>query len=238
MSTIDYETVMHELLGLWGEGLEADSWEVRADGLHRSVPVIVRGLVAHTVDCGRATTVLYGSGLPAAAMPLIRAMLEDVITAEWIVENKEAWQAFRKANAIQRAGSLKDFISREPGDSFLADRLVALEAIAQERTPPGRKIVDRSKTVPGSVPDYELYRIASDLTHSGMGVVNLYTASDPRKEGRIGFHTSANHPQAASWFSTAAWLLLRALTVWDQLLVARPFEDRLRVIATVISGHS
>jgi hypothetical protein len=240
MTRVDYRQVMQELIALWDEQLELGSIGLDADEHHKSVPVIVRGLTAHVVDNGRATLTLYEAELAASAMPIIRGMLEDVITAEWVLTTPEGWRAIQVKSARQTHGSIKDYLKREPEDSFIQQRLLELGEVAYPQGgTPGLQVSDRARTVPGFLPDYEMYRLASDLTHAGMGVVHLYYAGRPSDgQDGVAFNSSALHPGAPGWFANSTWFLHRALTAWDSLVTNQPLRQRLLVIRSQITKQS
>jgi hypothetical protein len=236
--SIDYPDLMSELLRIWDLETQSGVVLIRADDFHKAIPVIVRGLAAHAVDCARAIVLLYEKGVEAAAIPIIRALVEDVITMEWMLKSPDSWKVVRNKSAKQQLGSLEDYLSRMPSDVFLDARREDLRASLEERQLPvgwtveGRAKVDAS----GATPSYELYRIASDLTHAGMGVVEMYTEVDPYSPLGVRFLSKAELPDARAWFSVATSMLSRAILAWNEMLSNDPFGPRVQAISAEMAG--
>ena len=89
---IDYAALMRELLSLWDKQMRSEIYELQVEVSHQSVPVIVHGLAAHTAESARAVSLLYQAGTTVASLPLIRSMLEDVMTIDYVLREPEGWK--------------------------------------------------------------------------------------------------------------------------------------------------
>ncbi|MHC2186911.1 hypothetical protein ACVLV4_002578 [Rathayibacter agropyri] len=230
--SVDYRATLAELVAIWDA--QADTPTVQIRLLHSGhVPVAVRGLVAHAVDCGRATLTLYNAKQPAPAVPVIRTLMEDAITAHWLLINPEGWKGLMLDGAKNRKTVMGGILNRDPSGDTAADLLAKASAQMDEYSAHGSgwPFEQRARAVTGSDEMYLLYRLASNLSHAGAGVVDLYTGEQPDAALQVAFIPYASHGSAAGWLKVATALLLRALLAWDYVVVGRPLESQLTPVA-------
>ncbi|WP_146077482.1 DUF5677 domain-containing protein [Rathayibacter rathayi] len=209
---VDYRATLAELVAIWDEQADAQIVQVlRLDSGH--VPVAVRGLAAHAVDCGRATLTLYNAKQPAPAVPVVRTLMEDAIPAHWLLINPEGWKGLMLDGAKNRKTVMAGILNRDPSDDTVTDLLAKASALADEYSAHGSGWLfqQRARAVTGSEEMYLLYRLASNLSHAGVGVVDLYTGGQPDAELQVAIIPYASHGAAAGWLKVATALLLRAL---------------------------
>lgn len=229
---VNYRATLAELVAIWDAQADVPTVQIRL--LHSGhVPIAIRGLVAHAVDCGRATLTLYNAKQPAPAVPVIRTLMDDAITAHWLLTNPEGWKGLMLDGARNRKNVMAGIVDRDPSDDTAADLRDAAEAQMDEYAAHGSgwPFKQRARAVTGSEEMYLLYRLASNLSHAGVGVVDLYTGEQPDSELQVAFIPYASHGAAAGWLKVATALLLRALIAWDHVVVGRPLEPQLTPIA-------
>lgn len=103
----DQRAIIRRLITVWETEDGRKKVDLRTD-IDFQVSVVVRGLAAHAVDCARGVLTLYEAGQPVAAVPLIRALLEDAVTAGWVLVVPEGWKALVSEGSRTRAAVLDD----------------------------------------------------------------------------------------------------------------------------------
>jgi hypothetical protein len=229
---VDNRAVLRELLALWEKQLIFDQITVAAD-IPPAVPVAVRGLTAHAVDCARGVLMLYEASQPIAALPLVRCVLEDAVTAQWLIAQPNGWKTFISDGATQQMKALREIIQGNPADELSSARLSDLRKLVDEiGTPSGYTIQQRVQSLEGTDKMYLIYRAASALTHAGSGIVDVYSVSDSNSELGVAFVPYAKHPTASAWLGIAASSLTHALLAWNSLvLVGSETEAVTRIAA-------
>jgi len=227
---IPYRVVLKQLLTLWDGRLNAPSLMLRGDLAHAATPVVVRGLTSHAVAAARGALLLYEAKQPAAAMPLVRVVMEDAATAVWLVREPEAWRSFLSEGEQKRAKALREILGRDA-----SPRVAARLATSEQHIQTLAKITDgtiqaRMRTIDPAEELYTTYRLASALIHAGPVVVDLYTGIDERSEVGLAFRDHARFPLANEWLGTATEWLLHALNAWDVCQTHHPDEIQLRDI--------
>ncbi|WP_413601898.1 DUF5677 domain-containing protein [Curtobacterium sp. Curtsp57] len=232
----DHRAVIRHLLAIWATEEDRKEVELRSD-LELQVSVLVRGLAAHAADCARGVLTLYEAGQPIAAVPLIRSLMEDSVTAGWVLVVPDGWKAVLSEGSKARARILREAIEADAvgADSTAEARRQEYEAQARKlgSIPAGYKQFEqRLNALEGTGNMYMLYRYLSALTHAGAETVELYTSESRRSELGVSYRRFAKHSMAANLIQAAATSLTQALTAWDVTQVGRPHESALRAIAT------
>jgi hypothetical protein len=232
---IDYRAVVAELLAIWDARAELDEVTMRGDLAHGTTPVLIRGLKAHAVDAARAVLTLYQAAQPVAAVPIVRALMEDALTAAWLLADADAWRSFISDGSQQRAKALREIMARgrDGSQAETEQRLKESEDLVEKLgTPTGHKVEQRFRVLDGGDGGlYLMYRLASSLSHAGPAIVDLYTGTDDRLPLGVYYRGHAAHSTAAMWIGATAGNLLHALNVWDLCQVDRPDRERLHAIA-------
>jgi hypothetical protein len=109
---IPYRVVMADLLRIWDARQEDGGTTLRADLSHARTPIIIRGIVAHAVASARGALTLYEQKQQMAALPLVRAVHEDAVTATWLLVADDAWKMFLARGEQQRAVVLRQIIDQ------------------------------------------------------------------------------------------------------------------------------
>jgi hypothetical protein len=230
---VDSRAVIADLLAIW----DADAMEkatVRTDLANHMTPILIRGLTAHAVDSARAVLTLYRASQPVAAVPIVRAVMEDALTAAWLLAEPDASQSFVSAGAMSRAVALRAILRRGAGEDHaaIAARLEqSRELVEQLGTPSGHTIEQRFQSPDGGDGGlYLAYRLASQLSHASPSIVDMYIGSDECAPQGVYLRRHAAHDTAAMWITHTATNLLHALTVWDICRAGRPDQAALEAI--------
>jgi hypothetical protein len=236
---VDYRRVLQELIDLWDSELKERTVEVRGDFEHEIVPLAVYSSVAHAVECGKGVLTLYRASLPVPAVPLIRTLIEDSVTAAWLIVAPGAWQAYASAGADERGKTIRRVMKERPEDVRLAERNGEMTNLTEHLgTPKKWRFDQRAAQLEGADDVYTYYRIASALSHAGFGIADLYAKTDPRDKNEAILLNYPAHAAASSWIAVAAGAVLQALIAWDHARPGRPHEIRLTAIADRIGVSS
>ncbi|OUD90599.1 hypothetical protein CMMCAS08_11095 [Clavibacter michiganensis subsp. michiganensis] len=236
---IAYRSIIAELLAIWEEGIKRPIVSARTDLQDPKVPVLVRGLTAHAVDCARGILTLYKASQPVAALPIVRTLMEDSSTAAWLLVSPSAWKAFISKGARDRRTALNDILQLDPGDIAAGARLAEMEQLLQTLgEPSGYQVQQRMNAVLGAENMYLMYRAASALSHADSPIVDLYTGEDASAILGVGWKSHASLSNASAWIAVAATNLLHALIAWDICQADRPDQLALENIARRLNVRS
>lgn len=230
---VDNRAVIADLLAIWDADASAKA-TVRTDLANQLTPVLIRGLTAHAVDSARAVLTLYRASQPVAAVPIVRTVMEDALTAAWLLAEPDASRSFVSAGVGKRAVALGAILRRGAGadHAAIATRLQeSRDLIEQLGAPNGHNIEQRFQSLDGGDGGlYLAYRLASQLSHASPSIVDLYVGADERAPQGVYLRSHAAHDTAAMWISHTATNLLHALTVWDICRAGRPNQVQLEAI--------
>jgi hypothetical protein len=229
----DYRDAIRRLIALWDADVDLQSIE-RDPEIPAEVLVIVRGLVAHAMDCARGVLTLYQASQPVAAAPIIRSIMEDAITAGWVLVIPGGWKQFISNGSRSRALVLAEALLQDPDDERTEARLQEYENHVKEFGKATREFTSfkrRLDAIEGTDNMYSVYRYLSALTHASAETANLYTAPNPDSPFQTSYRTYAAHPMAALLLLSAATSLVNALTAWDDTRGGHPNREALNAIA-------
>lgn len=119
---LNHRQVLRDLINMWESELGDPTVTTRVDLPHKVVPIAVYSSTAHAVECAKAVLSLYEASLPVPAVPLIRTLIEDAITAAWLIGTPDGWKSFVSAGAGERATTIRGVMELRPEDLALADR--------------------------------------------------------------------------------------------------------------------
>jgi hypothetical protein len=231
--------VLAELLSIWDAHARDGQVHLRTDLSHLATGVIVRGLTAHAVECGRGALTLYKASQPLAALPLIRAVMEDAITAAWLLGSQDAWKSFLSGGAQKRKVLLADLMRQDFGRAGAAARMDEMQKLIDSLGRISDSTVEsRFRSVDATGALYTAYRVASSLTHAGPLLTDLYTMEAPGTPLGLAYRGHPAFTTTNAWLGTAATCLTHAMTVWDSCQTDRPDRQRLEGIAERLGVRS
>ena len=238
--------VLAELIALWNTHAVAD--EVRVDAsIDAHTVIAVRALTAHAVECGRGVLALVAVGHVVVAVPVVRTMIEDAVCAAWLAKTEDGWKGFIREGADDRRKLMADVVA--VGDAALGDAPFGEPAEVERRRMAEildqydeykreRKFEHRARSATGAGLVYMQYRMASNLSHAGTGIVDLYTAAQPGSATRVAWVDEPRNVSAEGWVTIAASSLLRAMRTWDQMIPERPLRDALSRVADALGPRA
>ncbi|MFJ7289770.1 DUF5677 domain-containing protein [Curtobacterium sp. NPDC098951] len=232
----DYRAIIRRLLAIWDTETNRTTVELRTD-IDFQVTVLVRGLTAHAADCARGVLTLYDASQPVAAVPVIRSLMEDAVTAGWVLVVPDGWKAVVSEGSRTRAAVLRDAMAANASWADAASEARRQEYAEQVKAlgaaPPSYKVFEqRLRALEGTDDMYMVYRYLSGLSHASSETVDLYTAPDPGSPLQVRYRRQASHSMAANLLVSAASSLLHALIAWDMTQVGRPHQAELDAIAS------
>ncbi|OII01445.1 hypothetical protein BIU95_07100 [Curtobacterium sp. MCBA15_007] len=234
--------MLRQLIEIWDTATAPTKVDVRTD-IDFQVTVLVRGLAAHAVDCARGVLALYEASLPVAAVPVIRSLMEDSVTAGWVLVIPDGWKDLLSDGSKARARILREAMEAKAdgADAVSEARRLEYEQQVQElgpASPSFTKFEQRLNALDGTAGMYLVYRYLSGLTHSGAETVDLYTAQNPNPGLPVSWRRYAAHKMAALLLASASSSLLQALIAWDTTQVERPNKSALDEIAVQLGVSS
>jgi len=228
---LDYRAIIRQLIQIWDDDSGQKTVPVRTD-LDLQVTVLVRGLAAHAVDAGRGVLALYEAGLPVPAVPIIRTLMEDSVTAGWVLVVPDGWKDLLSDGSKARSRALREAMEAKAGGATNEWEARRQEYEDQVRdlgpASPSYKVFEqRLNAIAGTDGMYLVYRYLSGLTHAGADIIDLYTAGNPAPGLPVTYRRFAAHSMAALLLGHGAISLLQALIAWDTTLPARPHQTEL-----------
>lgn len=216
-----------DLLKVWEDQVNAPSQRLQRE-MRNAAAIIVHGLTAHVADLAGAVATLYRNNMTVAAIPLIRCMVEDVATLEYVLREPDGWEEIRNASFKQRRQILQDFEKTGRERPWFEKARTHIEWMRENGAKNPGVLKDRfTDAEPGEVSLYTQYRNLSDETHAGMGVVNKYAELDSGGPGTFGLSRTGSNESAPEKLLTAVMMLRTALEAWDTLWGSDDTEARL-----------
>jgi hypothetical protein len=231
-----YAVVIGILTQMWDEDLDRGPVSL-SHSLPNEAAVLIRGIVAHAVDCARGVVALYAAGHTVAAVPVVRTVFEDSITAGWVLVTPDGWKAVLSDGSDQRAklmGEARQF-GTSADEAEATERLAEYEEhVAQLGKAKGWPFNQRVNALEGTDALYLLYRYASSLTHAGAEIAGMYVTEDGNADLNVSYWRQASHPLAEDFLELAASSLLQALIAWDLAQAERRRERELDHLAATL----
>jgi hypothetical protein len=231
-AALPYRNMLAELLALWDARHEDGGTVLKADLSHPATGVVIRGLTAHAVAASRGVLTLYKASQQIAALPLVRAVIEDAMTATWVYKDPEGWKMFIAAGEQQRVKALRNMIDQGIDPEATAKSLQEAQAVVDSVEKITHvNIENRFRVVDPTGRAYLHYRIASSLIHAGPALVDRYTTPAPETPIGLAYKKHPSHAAGNEWMAFTVHYLAQALQVWDLCQVSRPDRDALNDFA-------
>jgi len=162
---------------IWDTETNRTTVELRTD-IDVQVTVLVRCLAAHAADCARGALTLYEASQPVAAVPVIRSLMDDAVTARWVLAVPDGWKALVSEGSRARAAVLRDPIAANTEWADAASEVrrqeYAEQAKALGAAPPSyQKFEQRLRALEGTDDMYMVYRYLSGLSHAGAETIDF-----------------------------------------------------------------
>lgn len=198
--------------------------------------VAIRVLAEHAVALTKSIIVLSELDMLVQAAPLIRLTMECGITAAWFsVESKAAKAASHESDRQRRLilesmAQNKDLENEEVqiDSNGMIEGFVKCDLIA------ARKFEHRCNRIVGGKDLYIHYRILSQVSHAGLGLLDSYLLEVDKNSDnpiRYAFLKKAMYASAEVSLGYQVSMLCLALTAWDNISLDRPHGTRLQSVA-------
>lgn len=232
----DSRAVLRYLIALWDSQPGTDV-TLASERVHAGLAVYA--LAQHAVDCARGVLTLYEAGQPIPAVPIVRLILEDAVTAGWLTVYPEQFKALVRKGVDERRKLFQDLMQREDFHEWAAplhaDSVAALDDLADA----GGFVLDqRMSALAGTDGLYSHYRLLTRLSHAGMGVVDLYLTNDETSPAGVRLRTYGSLPEAAGTIGIASAMLSATLIAWDCSRLDRRWENELTDLSTRMGVNS
>jgi len=230
LNALDSRAVLRYLIALWDSQTLRGSVPIR--DTHLEAGMSVWSLTFHAVDCARGVLTLYEAGQPIPAVPIVRVMLEDAVTAGWLSVFPDKHRALLKDGINQRKKLYRDLLDRDGVQEFAAEQLAEAEALAEHLRDAGGYVLEqRMRDLEGSDGLYTQYRLLTGQSHAGVGVVDMYVSSDDQSPVGFSLDRFGSLPGASGIIGIAASMLLLAMIAWDCTRTERIWERELTELA-------
>lgn len=196
----------------------------------------IRVLAEHAVALTDSIVLLTEQDMLIQAAPLIRLTMECGVTAAWLsvapnAGNEANHEAARQRRAIFE-GMLREAALED--EQSLADAREIVQDLAEHQSEAARKFERRCNQIVGGKELYVHYRILSDVSHAGLGLMDQYLLeADRNSETTEGYAlvSPANYRTADVAFGYQVAMLCLTLTAWDNLIKEHPRSAKLQGVA-------
>lgn len=210
---------MRHYIDLWDRDRERGV-EIKSEYAQAAGPVIW-SLANHSVELSRTILLLSEQNRLVIAVPLIRLLLENMITGAWLYLSPDNARALVHEGLRNRVAAIREVVGRSsPGfEPELLDEWAGyLDEFEQDANEQGRKFEKRCRAIVDGPDVYTTWRIASALSHAGLTMSDFYLVATKKSEHNplgIAFHSNATLPSHEAWIGTAACTLLGSMKTFD-----------------------
>lgn len=192
---------------------------------------VVFAHVSHLHQLAAAVLTLHRSGQMLAAMPLVRQSLECALRAVWLETYRENLPALVYEGERQRRNALDEAARtghiRANDEALLASRDWCDQNEDVRGATSGSVFRQLCVELDGGEPIYALYRLASNYTHPGSMLTDLYVDIEHVGSGGQRFITNPVLETGEAWLKYEAYLLILGGLAWDRVDSARHHHARL-----------
>lgn len=227
---LDSRAILRYLIQLWEtQPLQGD---VVIRPSHQEAAVSIWALTFHAIDCARGVLTLFEAGQSIPAVPVVRLLLEDAVTAGWLSVFPDKHRALLREGVNQRTKLYRELIGKEVVGEFAAEQLAEAEALAEILRDAGGYVLEqRMSDLKDTDGLYTHYRLLTGQSHAGVGVVDMYVSGDERSPVGVSLDRFGSLPAASGIIGTAASMLLLAMIAWDSIRGERLWEHELTELA-------
>lgn len=223
--------VLEELVLAWRNAQKAGNTITLLAREHYTIGIALYGLTAHAVNLCETITQLARSNNRAALVPLVRLVVECGATAIWVdLGGHLAAQALMAEQSRQLRNLVDAFVKAGYDDRPEVRASIAEDLARLPASPAGRHFESRCAEILGGEGIYAMYRVASETSHAGTAIVDLYLG-----QGRnLGIPKFLHHPDVENvhgWLGIALTMLVHAWLSLDAVQKGHPMRRRLREVA-------
>jgi hypothetical protein len=195
---------------------------------------MVYGVSMHTLRLGSAALDLDESGKVLEAMPLVRAVFEHALTAQWLAHSAEAQAAFVN-EGIRHRKNIAATMLKVPSEVFTE----GVESVAHKDDEYHETSIRRAFPFedlcnglrPGGPQAYLLYRILSSLVHSGPDLSDRYLILAEDHASGVRFRDEPEQPEDTLWLHLLIASMMWGAKALDSLEQDHPHRSYLATVA-------
>jgi len=223
----DLRRFVQSFIDLWDEH-QGNTVDLHVE--HAESGVAIWSLANHSVELSRTVLLLSEQDRMIIAVPLIRLLLENMITAAWLYVSPEAARALVHEGLRNRVAAIREVVQRDIA-GFTPDLLdewkAQLDGFSGEDTAEGRHFEKRCRTLVDGPSVYTTWRVASALSHAGTTLSDFYlVAVEKTDQNPIGIavNRASILPFHEAWLGTTAWALIGSMKAFDLASAEHPFS--------------
>lgn len=222
---------MQSFIDLWDRDRRVPV-ELQVEYAYTSGPVIW-SLANHSVELTRTILLLSEQDRLVVAVPLIRLLLENMITGAWLYLSPSGARALVHEGLRTRVAAIREVLQRgsagfTPG--LLEEWKGHLDEFEGDATAEGRIFEQRCLALVGGPGIYTTWRMASSLSHAGLSMSDFYlVAVEKSDQNPLGVALNRDNtlPSHEAWLGTAACALLGSMKTFDLISGRASFETQL-----------
>jgi hypothetical protein len=227
---MDSRATLRYLIQLWET--QPRKGDVAIRPAHQQAALSIWALTFHAVDCARGVLTLFEAGQPIPAVPVVRLLLEDAVTAGWLSVFPDKHRALLRDGVDQRRRLYRELIGKEVVGEFAAEQLAEAEALAELLRDAGGYVLEqRMRDLKDTDGLYTHYRLLTGQSHAGVGIVDMYVSNDAHSPIGVSLDRFGSLPAASGIIGIAASMLLLAMIAWDSTRSERLWEHELTELA-------
>jgi hypothetical protein len=194
---------------------------------------VIWSLANHSVELCRTLLLLSEQNRLIVAMPLMRLMIENAVSAVWLHLKPEAGRAMVAEGLRQRVAAIREIISQDAAgftQETLDDWQSQLDEFKIDAHPEGKSFEQRCLAIDGGGSLYTTWRVASSLSHAGMAIGDFYLESAEITNSNplgIEMHPDAVLSPHEAWLGTSICMLLTSLKAFDYVTEKRRFRAQI-----------
>ncbi|GEO97307.1 DUF5677 domain-containing protein [Kocuria turfanensis] len=179
---------LRELLRIW-DRWQARNPRVEAEDIRQYL--YVAGFAVQGFEQARAYLSAVRRVPETALVPLVRAVFEQAVTAQWVALVPDGWKALTQHSGEERSKTAKEFISmgEEPWTQWAEQIRAQLQHdpanLANDHTHWGANFKDRCRELTPSKDFYAHYRLMSEETHPTAGILHQWVRMPLETGGAI-----------------------------------------------------
>lgn len=218
------EAVMHErfsdlsemrayarkMIGHWDRSREKP-FNMKSEFDVQSGGPFIWSFANHAVNLMRTIVELSEKDRMLHAMPLIRLMVENAMTAIWLYLEPSNARAIIKEGFRQRRAAFENLVETE-AEGFDRSDIDEMDTILKNLDIELPSFEQRCRQIVGGLEVYIHWRLLSTYSHAGMGLGDFYLEEITEPPG-LAFAPDAKLQGHEAWFGTALCMLLAAMKV-------------------------
>ncbi|NVM96077.1 DUF5677 domain-containing protein [Arthrobacter wenxiniae] len=199
-----------KMIGHWDRSREKP-FNMKSEFDIRGGGPFIWSFVNHAVNLMRTVIELSEKDRMLQAMPLIRLMVENAMTAIWLYLEPSNATAIIKEGFRQRRAAFENLVETEAEgfDHSDIDEIDGILATLDINLP---SFEQRCRHIVGGLQIYIHWRLLSTYSHAGMGLGDFYLEEITDRPG-LAFAPDAKIQGHESWLGTALCMLVAAMKV-------------------------